>query len=211
MMLARSGGVCEMRLAVRALALIVVVVSWLAPSPAQETRAYDLVASTYFECAEPESLGCIASTEDRGREICPDCIGWVERPYFENSSLGFDPLAYSYETGPPRANVFANDAVEQLYPGEFPRGPAGIPVVSAELFERTEELGWTEVSNGRTGTLAVTRSWVGVVVSDAQGDIRVLYPSHALNGQLTVGDIENIIGDQDVKFILPGDFQALQN
>ena len=161
----------------------------------------------YYECVNPpEEPRCISTTQERQGEACPRCEMWAQRTLRARWNAQLNTGQYSFEVPPffPRANYFGKDVAEQIYQVSFPQTAAGHPVTSNTLYVDHEQFLWFEVheAGGRVGTLAVTPTLMGFVVSD-DDSVQVLYPSSILEGDLTVGDTRHVMRGEPVKYLVP--------
>jgi hypothetical protein len=177
------------------------------------------ITLAYFVCDKPTEVKCKCEREEE-KKTCPKCEEWVKEERTFNAAIKLNKEAYSYETGPPRANQFVNDVAKQIYGQGLPKDN-GHTVTFGELYKDPQKYGWTEVpaDKPKTGSLAVWPSMGGVVVSDTSqtpqnpaasqtsqndlGAVEVLYPSDKKDGQLNRADAKFLDTDAKPKYVIP--------
>jgi hypothetical protein len=121
---------------------------------------------TYYQCVSGPHKGSVVL---RASETCrEETCRWREKSSSSNQELQLNPTAYSYRSGPPRANAYLNDMSVQLYGTPLPQTKDERLVNCRKLYNFHEEYGWIELpeSQSKTGALCLWPSVGGVVVSD---------------------------------------------
>jgi hypothetical protein len=175
------------------------------------TRQEFQIIVDYFVCVKPSGLPCMCGKE-QDKKTCPKCEEWTEKRETLSGEASLKPDAYSYKTGPPRANVFISDVARQIYGKGLPKNDAGHDITLEELYKNPQKYGWIEVpSHGqKTGALVVWPSVGGLVVSDnsqAPGNetssVEVVYPSDKKQGQLNKTDAKFLDPGTKPKYLVP--------
>jgi hypothetical protein len=162
----------------------------------------------YYECVDPLSTPtCVCATHAEKEKKCKGCKKWQEKPLTLSSQASFDATKYSHLAPDARSGAFINDAASKLWSQRLAANWR-----ARDLLTESDKLGWTEVegTHSKVGTLVVVEGVSGIVVSDKDGVLKVLYPSSKKNGELSVGYL-NYLGDKSTaKFFIPSEFIAKQ-
>ena len=180
----------------------------------RDIEPYELqLRFVHYICEDPEMEPKCLAWDEQSKALCPVmCVRWRQEVTGRNSTVRFPTTAYSYTTGPPRANVMASDAAEAIYGIGFPRDRTGQPLLSRELFANPSASGWIALPPGqsREGAIAVWPQMSGVVVQDtlpATGEdlatVQVLYPSDRLAGELAVSPADALTVNTEPIFLRP--------
>jgi hypothetical protein len=130
---------------------------------------------------------------------------------------------FAYTGAPaPSNHTFLDLVSRQVYGIPLPQYPNGSPVSTAQLYSHPSLYGWVELGpdDPKEGALAIWPTMGGLVITGAGGrdyatqqrqrqgqlpdleGVQVLYPSHQLEGKLTIGS-SDYLGDSKPKFIVP--------
>lgn len=170
------------------------------------------ISFTYYVCVMPKNLSCKCPAKKDEESTCPKCAEWTKQERSFEVNLALKTSGYSYKSGPPRANVFVNDAARQIYGKGLPRNNVNHYITLHQLYQDPQKYGWSEVGakQNKTGTLAVWPSNGGVVVADHSGEtnrtsdsIQVLYPSAKKGGKLNQADVGSIDSGLKPKYLIP--------
>lgn len=166
------------------------------------------MGAVYYECVDPdEKPPCVCGTDEKKAETCPTCLAWAQRTLGLRWTVRFDAQQYSFATHPfvPRANFLARDVAKQVYNVDYPETAFGYPITAETMFASYDDFGWIELDEeigSRIGALAVTSSWMGLVVSEDES-VNVLYPSSRRNGDLAISNVNYVVPGEEVKYLLP--------
>lgn len=176
----------------------------------QQSRSLSIELS-YYQCADPSNCKCVALTE-KDRNDCGECKKWEQKFLSLASKVTLPTDGFSYQTtGSPANHDFLNLASQQAFGISLPRRPDGSPIPTSQLYKNPGRYGWLQLGpdDPKEGALAIWSTMGGLVVKDERNPnqqglnrLMVLYPSHKLEGELTVGNAV-YLGIGEPKFIVP--------
>lgn len=157
-------------------------------------------AGTLYQCVDPKSPVCTASSE-AGKEKCPHkCNTWID------TTVGLAWLA-SMQASDPRAvsaNWFLDRATKQLY-GASLFGDA--PPMMSTVYKTPAGFGLKTVKKDdvEPGTIVLLPNLTAVVTSTASDplDATVVYPSASKHGKPNEEKLRDLIGSGAPKFVIP--------
>ena len=104
------------------------------------------------------------------------------------------------------SNLVVHEVLQELGNEGLPQTEYNWPVPSATLFRNFKRLGWADVTDRegmRTGAVAAWSHMLAFVVSDIDGEVKVLYPSASKDGKLLIRSVHSIDTDTKPIFLFP--------